>query len=324
MKAYCTLFDARFLTRGVALHASLLRTLGRGSFTLYVLCFDDLARQVLAALSLEGVVTVSLEEFESDELRQVKPSRSRGEYCWTCTSHWIHYVLEVFRVPEVTYLDADLFFFHAPDPLHAEFDRAGGSILLTEHRYTPRFDLSHQKGIYCVQFMTFRADAPGLAALSWWRERCTEWCFDRNEPGRFGDQKYLDDWSRRFSGVHVLEHPGGGIAPWNVQQFRVTAGQGSPLVDGHPLVFYHFHGLQQLDGGLVDLANYPLASEVVDAVYRPYLCALAAAERAVLVACPEFPLYRSARETGPRALLRSLVRRVRGTWQVRHLECQAA
>ncbi|MFN3270416.1 MAG: hypothetical protein ACK42G_07510, partial [Candidatus Kapaibacteriota bacterium] len=34
------------------------------------------------------------------------------------------------------------------------------------------------------------------------------------------DQLYLDDWTERFKGVHVMKHLGGGLAAWNVQQYE--------------------------------------------------------------------------------------------------------
>jgi hypothetical protein len=67
--------------------------------------------------------------------------------------------------------------------------------------------------------MYFDNTEQGLKVLNWWRDRCLEWCFNRFEDGKFGDQKYLDDWTDRFEGIHVLKHLGGGLAPWNVQQY---------------------------------------------------------------------------------------------------------
>lgn len=73
-----------------------------------------------------------------------------------------------------------------------------------------------------------------------------EWCYNRFEDGRFGDQKYLDDWPERFEGVHVLQHLGGGVAPWNMQQYRFEQ-QGKEIIGieletekQFPLVFIIF------------------------------------------------------------------------------------
>jgi 2-polyprenyl-3-methyl-5-hydroxy-6-metoxy-1,4-benzoquinol methylase len=63
-----------------------------------------------------------------------------------------------------------------------------------------------------------------------------------------GDQKYLDDWPERFAGVHVLEHPGAGLAPWNVERYELARQNGSVLVDDRELVFYHYHSLRLYRG----------------------------------------------------------------------------
>src|SRR5205814_3398175 len=71
-------------------------------------------------------------------------------------------------------------------------------------------------------------------------------CYDRLEDGKYGDQKYLDDWPRA-RGVHVLEHPGAGLAPWNWMRYRIAFDGHTGTVDGHPLVFFHFQGFKILN-----------------------------------------------------------------------------
>src|SRR5262249_5291447 len=166
---------------------------------------------------------IGLDDLEEHDpgLLDVKPSRSRTEYYWTATPAVCSYALKTEPgLESITYLDADLMFFADPAPAFEEL--ADGSILIVPHRYAPEHRIWEEPcGIYNVQFVTFRRDANGLAALDWWRERCLEWCYNRYEDGRFGDQKYLDDWPTRFGGVRVLEHLGGGLAPWNVGQYRL-------------------------------------------------------------------------------------------------------
>src|SRR4051812_17472579 len=106
---YCTLFDSFYLPRGVAMIESLAQR--DHDFHLYVFAFDDSSLQILKNLKLAHVTVISLAEFETPELLQVKPTRSKVEYCWTCTPAVILHCLEHYKLPECTYLDADLLFF---------------------------------------------------------------------------------------------------------------------------------------------------------------------------------------------------------------------
>lgn len=284
---FCTLFDSNYLPRALVMYHSLEET--GEDFRLYAVCFDDLAYRILAKLNLARLIAIPLDAFESPQLQAVKGQRTAGEYCWTCTSHVIRYVLDAYQLPEVTYLDADLCFYAKPSILLEEFEQSGASVLITEHRYTPRYDRSAIYGIYCVQFMTFKADARGLAALQWWQDRCLEWCYARVEDGKFGDQKYLDDWTIRFDGIHVLQHIGGGVAPWNVQKYKLTQQSESLYVDELPLVFYHFHAYKYYANGIHGFgANYLLPDEAVNWLYRPYASALIRAHAEIRQSVPEF------------------------------------
>lgn len=260
MYNYCTLFDSNYLTRGLAMYESL--KLYSDSFHLYIFAFDDRSYNLLTKLALDNATIISLREFEDDELLALKGGRSAGEYCWTCTPSVIKYSIEKYNLESCTYLDADLYFFSNPSVL---IDEMGDkSVLITEHRYTAEYDQSATSGVYCVQFLTFKNDTNGMKVLNWWRDSCNAWCYARFEDGKFGDQKYLDDWTTRFEGVHVLQNIGGGVAPWNVQQYKLEE-------KSFELVFYHFHNFKFLPNDYVELGGYKLRKADLEILYKPYI-----------------------------------------------------
>ena len=260
MYNYCTLFDSNYLTRGLAMYESLKKH--TKNFHLFIFAFDDMCYEILQKLNLDFVTIISLKEFEDEDLLKVKNDRTVAEYCWTATPSAIKYCIEKYNLENCTYVDADVYFFGDPSVLINEM--GDKSVLITEHRYTPEYDQSSTSGIYCVQFLTFKNDENGMEVLNWWRKACLEWCYDRVEDGKFGDQKYLDDWPIRFKGIHILQHPGGGVAPWNIQQYKLEE---NPF----ELIFYHFHGLKFLPNNKVDLGPYRLRKEDIRIIYKPYL-----------------------------------------------------
>jgi hypothetical protein len=244
---FVTLFDNNFLPIGLSLHASLLE---HGQpFHLWILCMDELVEQNLKRLALQSVSLIPLRDAEDARLLAIKPTRNRGEYCWTLTPFTPQFVFDRdAHVNRVTYLDADLFFFASPKILLDEFERSGKHVLITEHAYAPEYDRAAKSGRFCVQFMTFRRSQEGLRVLKWWQDRCLEWCFDRYEDGKFGDQKYLDQWPTLFSNeVHILEQVHNTLAPWNVDYFL------SNTITSSPPVFYHFQSFRLINNNLARL-----------------------------------------------------------------------
>lgn len=260
MNSFCTLFDSHYLSRGLAMYESLQRH--SDSFHLYIYAFDNLSFELLLKLDLEFVTVIGLDDFEDEKLKRVKLNRTVCEYCWTCTPAVIKHAIETYDLTACTYLDADLYFFSDPSVLIDEM--GNDSVLITEHRYTSEYDQTATSGIYCVQFMTFKNNDEGMAVLNWWRNACIDWCYARFEDGKFGDQKYLDDWPNLFSGVHVLRHLGGGVAPWNVQQYDMKN-------MSFDLVFYHFHGFKFIGDNKLELGHYRINNDVLVLVYKPYI-----------------------------------------------------
>jgi len=269
---FCTLFDSNYIASGLALYDSLEKVCT--NFHLYIFAFDDISFKTLKRYKLKFATIISLSDFEDTELLKVKNERTKGEYCWTSTSSTIIYVLNNYNEEQCTYLDSDIYFFSSPSVLLEENDN---SILITDHLYTKKYDQSKISGKYCVQFIKFKNDKNGLEALSWWRGKCLDWCYNRYEDGKFGDQKYLDDWVDRFDNVHVLNHQGGGAAPWNIQQFNIEIKDKQTLLRNKKtdklshLVFYHFHSLKYIEENKVDLGKYELSNDVITIIYKPYI-----------------------------------------------------
>jgi hypothetical protein len=271
-REFCTLFDSNYAFKAIAMHRSLLEHCP--DFELTAFCFDDEAKRLIDRLGLPRLSAVGLSELEAydAELLSVKADRTPVEYCWTATPALPLYVLgNRPEVQEVTYLDADLLFFSDPESLFEEMGNS--SVLITPHRFADEYKQHEVNGIYNVQFLVFRRDERGLKALNWWHDRCIEWCYYRLEDGKLGDQKYLDDWPERFDGVHVLDHKGGGLAPWNITSYEVRRDGGRVMVDDDPLVFFHYHRVRLSEDGrhAWQPPGYLISDANRELVYDPYL-----------------------------------------------------
>jgi len=258
MEHYVTLFDSLFLPQGLALHMSMERHVK--DYTLWTLCVDDEVYSVLYKLKLPNVRLLQLSKLETQELLRVKPMRTKGEYCWTLTPFAPRFVFEADPdLERVTYLDADLWFRKDPSPIFNEFDVSGKSILITDHAYAPEHDQSATSGQYCVQFITF-VRGGGEIVRKWWEEKCIDWCYARHENGKFGDQKYLDDWPERFgTHTHVLKDKELILAPWNA--FRFPYGNS---------IAWHFHGFRIINSEAAHIGSYKIPKTVVINLYEKY------------------------------------------------------
>jgi hypothetical protein len=275
---FVTLFNSNYLSRGMVMYESLKEHCP--DFHLYVIAFDDSTYHYFQKFPQKNLTAVSLKEFEDPKLLEIKPTRSAGEYCWSCTASTVLYAINTYKLDHCVYVDADMRFYSNPQVL---FDEWGSrSVLITEHRYTHAYDQSKISGIYCVQFVGFKNDKDGIEALTYWRNECIKWCYMREEDGKFGDQKYLDDWPTRFKNVHLLQHLGGGIAPWNMQQYEFWKEgnkiKGKEKASGKVFeaVFFHFHGLKIYQDNISSLTGetYEMNPSALELFYKPYVAAL--------------------------------------------------
>ena len=129
---FCTLFDSNYLDKGLTLYQSMKRNIP--NFLLYVFAFDDKCYEILTKENLPNIHVVSLEEFETLELLEVKKERTRAEYCWTCSPWIIKHVIDHYNERICTYIDADMEFFSNPQIVFDEMHRGNYSSIIVPHR----------------------------------------------------------------------------------------------------------------------------------------------------------------------------------------------
>jgi hypothetical protein len=267
---YCTIFDASYLSRALALHASLLRESRDAQFAFF--CVDDESHALLSRLAPKRGIVLSPTQFETPALAAAKLQRSRAEYCWTCKPFaLLHLAREFPAAGWLVYLDTDMLLFGDPDGALPADESA---YLLTPHRFYPAFEkYAATAGRHNAGYFAMRNTPAGRQAVQWWAERCIESCSVEVSELAYGDQKYLDQMLGLFAGGRSSAHDGLNAAPWNIERYRVALAGGRVMLDGTPLLLYHFQALRVLNAGLVDLyaGNRRLAREVRSLIYWPYL-----------------------------------------------------
>lgn len=262
MAILCTLFNTYYLDKGIVLYDSLERV--SQNFKLYILAMDERCYEVLCDLKKPNLVPVRLEDFENEELKEAKKTRSFGDYCCTCSSNLIKFILERYGEKDCTYIDADMCFYSDPDLLIEELYDKGASALVVSHRFDWLNNSTKRViGRYCVEFNTFVNDEKGRGLLNHWAGQCIERCDRTNDGIHYGDQKYTDEWVEKYDFVVETSQIGAGVAPWNVRHYKWV----NPKENGTPyllkfkgekgnLIFYHFENLRYLSKDQVYISAF--------------------------------------------------------------------
>lgn len=254
--------DLGFLPQVLVLHRSLERH-GADSH-LRVLTLDPESRAELEDRADSRLSVIDVEELEASdpEVAALRSSRPRREYCWTLTPAFCASAVSALAPgAELIWLDADIAFYTDPGALVEELGE--DSVLLVPHRYDrpyPTSALPHQLdesyGYYNGGTLVLRNDDVGRAAAARWRERTIEWCDSRVEPGRYGNQRYLEQLVGQ-PGVRVADSQEIGLAPWNASSRSIAGTPDAPTADGRPVVFFHFQSLRLRRRRVLPPAAYP-------------------------------------------------------------------
>lgn len=298
---YCTLFDKNYLDKGLVMMESLIQA--DESAKIYVLCMDDTVLHCLNQYNDSHICPISFSEFADEELLSLKKSRSRGEFCWTCTARIIRYVLEKYNEPLCTYVDADLYFYSNPQVLLDEMKEKNCTVQVVPHQFPDTEEGRLQAELYgknCVQFNTFSNEENSLKLLKEWEASCIEECSDAT----VGDQMFTSDWGK-YPFVSVSSNRGAGVASWNIYRYKHVGNKKDFVYDRYEhkeykLVFYHFAQIDYQEKNKVYIIcpklHWNADSKLIKSLYLDYLKKADSMKYKVEEMCGYFPLLITKKE----------------------------
>ena len=214
-------------------------------------------RFVLLADRADGFFDTSAESFRTVEIRALPiPDRNAFFFRYnllelsTATKPWFFRFLFQQGYDRVLYLDPDVALYAPLDEAVRAWD-AGAMAVFTPHltgrvRGDLRPSEKHvlQSGTYNLGFAALARGSDLEALLDFWCEKSVREFVVDIASGLFTDQKWMDLTPGMFRDVHILRHEGYNVAYWNLAHRTVSRnGDGDYSVNGVPLVFFHFSGV---------------------------------------------------------------------------------
>jgi hypothetical protein len=217
----------------------------------------DWQRFVLLVDENRGDLDLSKEPFQTIEVAELQlPDRKKFYFRYTilelntAVKPWMfEWLFRHQHAEQVVYLDPDIYIYQPFVEVESQLS-SGAAMVLTPHltgpldnAYRPHEVDILQAGTYNLGFLALGRDEQTDRFLAWWQSKLEFNCVVDHAHGLFVDQKWLDLAPGLFDRVTILRHEGYNVAYWNLAHRHLKKADGRYTVNGVPLVFYHFSGL---------------------------------------------------------------------------------
>jgi lipopolysaccharide biosynthesis glycosyltransferase len=201
----------------------------------------------------DGVVRIEELNLPTDNLLQWIFMHTVTELC-TAVKGQVFLNLLDNGAEKVIYLDPDIVVLDSLNELNELLDTQ--HIILTPHQTEPEDSLdaiidneicSLKHGVYNLGFLAVRNTDEAKRFVQWWRDRLLLFCYSNIPGGIFTDQRWIDLAPAFFDGVYIEKDKRYNIATWNLTNRKVYSSNGRLMIDGRPVVFYHFSGFDSGD-----------------------------------------------------------------------------
>jgi hypothetical protein len=160
----------------------------------------------------------------------------------------LRHLRDVMGFDAVFYFDPDIMVMDRLDGLIRAITRS--SVVLTPHllapldnRFRPPERLIRVTGIYNLGFLGIRLGHETEAFLEWWCDRLRTMCIAELTSGLFVDQGWMDFAPTYLDRVEIVRDPRFNVAYWNLPNRRVSWNGHRWCIDGRPVGFFHFSGV---------------------------------------------------------------------------------
>ena len=244
--AICTITTVSYQRQAACLLASYLRHHPGGRC--YLLHVDGV--QPEPALDRPEIVRLELAALGVPELASMQARYNMFEFCNALKPFFLQHLFETTAHDQLCYFDGDILFFDSlTDAVWEELRTC--AILLTPHLVQLPDDDPNliwrdqavlQHGVFNAGFIGLRRSVDAGRFLAWWGDRTRRLGQKKLEEGLNCDQRWLDLLPGFALDLRVSRHPGLNAAYWNLHERQFTQVGGGFLVNGQPLIFYHFSG----------------------------------------------------------------------------------
>jgi glycosyltransferase involved in cell wall biosynthesis len=170
----------------------------------------------------------------------------------TAVKPWFFRHLFARGYEHVVYLDPDIFVYAPMREIDDALD-AGALTVLVPHLTGRILDSAHPgerdillSGAYNLGFCAMARHPDLDALLDFWCEKSLREFVADVHSGLFTDQRWMDLVPGMFRDVTILRHDGYDVAYWNLPHRRLARESDRISVNGVPLVFFHFSGIDPL------------------------------------------------------------------------------
>jgi glycosyltransferase involved in cell wall biosynthesis len=246
--AVCTIVSNNYLPFARTLMGSLCET------------HPEWDRHVLITDEIRGHFNPKSEDFEVLEVEELPlPGGRRMLFQYSILElntavkpWWLAWLFERGDYDRVIYLDPDISVYRRLEEVERTLD-AGNFMCLTPH-LTGRLSEDRKPnetdilraGTYNLGFIALSRHPHLEDFLAWWQSKMESDCVVDFDSGLFVDQKWIDLAPGMYPDVSILRHEGYNVAYWNLEHRRLEKLGDRFEVNGQPLVFFHFSGLDPL------------------------------------------------------------------------------